>query len=212
MAGNLLTMRRWRRKYYDIFAKFYDWVIRVHSGDVSERLREFLVKKASIKDGMRVIDLCTGTGSVAVKVKILCPRACVYGIDFSKGMLKKAMEKSKDINWILATAAFLPIKDQSIDVVLCSHAFYELKGAERFWTLGEIKRVLKPEGKFLLMEHEVPKNRLIRMLYYIRIFSMGFYDGIGFIKREMDVLKLFFRKVEKLSSPTGRSKLILGVK
>ena len=212
MTGNLLIMRKWRRKYYDIFAKFYDWVIRVHSGDVSERLREFLVEKASIKDGMRVIDLCTGTGSVAVKVKTLCPKACVYGIDFSKGMLKKAMKKSKDINWILATAAFLPIKDQSIDVILCSHAFYELKGAERFWALGEIKRVLKPGGKFLLMEHEIPKSRLIRVLYYIRIFSMGFYDGIGFIKRELDVLKLFFRKVEKLTSPTGRSKLILGVK
>ncbi len=210
--GNLKGMRRWRRKYYDFFSKFYDWIIKTHSGDKSEKLREFLVKKADIFPGARVLDLCTGTGSVATKVKELYPDTFVWGLDFSKGMLEKALSKRGDIFWILGSAASLPFKDGVFDVVFCSHAFYELKGGEKYWTLGEVKRVLKSGGKFLLMEHDIPKNRFIKFLYYIRILSMGWWDGFDFVKRELNIFKLFFSCVSKVSSPTGRSKLIIGVK
>ncbi len=210
--GNLTGMRKWRRKYYDIFSSFYDWVIKAHSKDARERLREFLIEKAELTSGMRVLDLCTGTGSVAVKVKELYPDLSVFGLDFSMGMLRKAKSKRGDVFWVLGSAAGMPFKDEVFDVVFCSHAFYELKGKEKYWALGEVKRVLKKGGRFLLMEHEVPKNGFIRFLYYIRILSMGFGDGLDFVKRELDVLRLFFPYVTRLSSPTGKSKLIIGEK
>ena len=205
-------MRKWRRKYYDIFSKFYDTIIKLHSQDKSEALREFLIKKADLEPGFKVLDVCTGTGSVAVRAKELYPKCEIYGVDFSKGMLKKAKEKRKDVHWILASATMLPFKDNTFDVVFCSHAFYELKGAEKLWTLGEIKRVLKPKGRYLMMEHEVPKNRFIKFLYYIRLASMGSADGFEFVKKELNIISKFFSQVRKELSPSGRSKLIIGVK
>ncbi len=205
-------MRKWRRKYYDIFSKFYDWVIKLHSKDKSEALREYLIKKAEIISGYRVLDICTGTGSVAIKTKKLCPDCEVYGLDFSKGMLDKAKAKDDRVNWVLASVTNMPFKENSFDVVLCSHAFYELKGLEKFQALEEIKRVLKPQGKFLMMEHEVPKNGFIKLLYYIRLASMGSADGFEFVKKELEIFKKYFKDVKKDLSPTGRSKVITGIK
>ncbi len=205
-------MRKWRRKYYDIFSKFYDWIIKLHSQDKSEALREFLIKKAEINPGFKVLDICTGTGSVAIKAKQMCPECKVYGLDFSKGMLEKAKAKDKRIDWILASVTNIPFKNETFDVVLCSHAFYELKGLEKFQALEEIRRVLKPKGKFLMMEHEVPKNKFIKLLYYIRLASMGSADGFQFVKKELETFAKYFKKVKKDHSPTGRSKVIIGIK
>jgi len=205
-------MRKWRRKYYDIFSKFYDWIIKLHSQDKSEALREFLIKKAEINSGFKVLDICTGTGSVAIKAKQMYPECKVYGLDFSKGMLEKAKAKDKRIGWILASVTNMPFKSETFDVVLCSHAFYELKGLEKFQALEEIRRILKPKGKFLMMEHEVPKNKFIKLLYYIRLASMGSADGFQFVKKELEIFAKYFKKIKKDHSPTGRSKVIIGIK
>jgi len=208
-------MRRLRRKYYDAFSHIYDWVIKVHSSDKSEKLREFLVTKAQISEKDFVLDLCTGTGSVAIhafdKTK---DKGIVIGVDFSKGMLIKARQKSKgkNIYWIQANAAFLPFKNESFNVVLCSHAFYELKTKEKYWCLAEVLRVLKPKGRFCMMEHDEPDNSFIRFLYKIRLFTLGSFDTAQFVKKEMRLFSLFFSQITKEKSPSGNSKLYIGVK
>jgi len=93
--------------------------------------------------------------------------------------------------------------------VTCSHAFYELKGATQVNTLDEIKRCLKPGKPFLMMEHEVPENRLVLLLYRIRLMSMGRERALQILKHEAGFLKRHFRQVRKAAVVTGKSKIYI---
>ncbi len=209
-------MRRFRRFYYDLFSRVYDGVIAFHSSDRAGRLRAWLVERAGVEPGMRVLDLCTGTGSVALEArKVVGDSGLVVGVDFSRGMLKKAREKAwgvEGLEWVEACAPFLPFKEGTIHVVICSHAFYELKNWEKLWTLAEVKRVLVPGGRFCMMEHEEPAHPLVRFLYKVRLASMGSWNSERFVAREQLLFSRFFQKVTKERSPTGSSKLLVGVK
>ena len=85
-----------RRIYYDLFSKIYDFIIRLHSRDIAGSLRRFIVEKANLSEGDKALDLCTGTGSVAVELtKQVGEKGFVIGLDFSRGMLEKAKEKAR---------------------------------------------------------------------------------------------------------------------
>ena len=70
-------------------------------------------------------------------------------------------------------------------------------------------RVLKPEGTFLMMEHDEPKNLVIRILFYIRLASMGTGRAISVLRHEKELLQGYFESVERIGSPTGRSKIMV---
>lgn len=209
-------MRKYRRKYYDLFSYFYDSVIRLHSQDKSLYLRHYLAKKSAVQSKDTVLDLCTGTGSLALVLSNYVDKGLIIGVDFSKGMLSKARNKVhllrlKNIKFVMADAGFLPFKTGVFDVITCSHSMYELTGETRKRALAEIKRILKENGRFCMMEHERPNNVFIQFLYQIRILSMG-KEGLNIIKNELNELRKMFSHVEKEVTATGRSKLICAQK
>ncbi len=136
----------------------------------------------------------------------------VFSLDFSKGMLRAAKAKKgsmENMLLICGDATNLPFKDESFHGVVISHAFYEIKGEEgKKRLLREAKRVLKKGGIFCMMEHEVPKNPFVKLLFYLRIMSMGKRDAVVFIKRELDIVREIFGNVEKKLTPSGKSKLV----
>ncbi|RLB07709.1 MAG: hypothetical protein DRG59_06105, partial [Deltaproteobacteria bacterium] len=93
------------------------------------------------------------------------------------------------------------------DAVTCSHAFYELKGDVQDQVLKDIVRILKPGKPFLMMEHDLPENKFVRFLLYIRFFSMGAKKAIEILKHEKEMLEKYFHSVKKVETPTGRSKV-----
>ena len=109
----------------------------------------------------------------------------------------------------MADVAYLPFKNMIFDAVTCSHAFYELKGLTQDYCLYEIDRVLKPGRPFLMMEHDVPKNFFVRMLFYLRLLSMGPNKALEILRHERELLMRYFRSVEKIYTPTGRSKVMI---
>ena len=200
-----------RRGYYNIFSHVYDTFVRLHSGDSAQRLRRWLIETVGLEPGMNVLDLCTGTGSVAITARrAIGDKGLVVGLDFSEGMLRRAYQKSYNIAWIQADVTELPFKDNSLDAVFCAYGFYELKHGERTKVLEEVCRILVPEGKFLMMEHEVPMQPFIRFLYRIRLVTLGSLSSEKFIKKEMEIISGFFGSVMKEKSPSGNSKIIMG--
>jgi demethylmenaquinone methyltransferase/2-methoxy-6-polyprenyl-1,4-benzoquinol methylase len=203
-----------RQIYYDLFSKVYDFIIRLHSKDIEGSLRRFITGKTDLSKGDRALDLCTGTGSVAVKLaEQVGQNGLVIGLDFSRGMLEKAKEKAfrlnlKQLYLVQAYANQLPFKDSSFSGVTCSHAFYELKGRERTIAIDEVARVLRMGGRFCLMEHAKPQKRIPRLLFYVRIFFLGAKDARKFLGEEESILGEHFKNVMGQMSPTGRSKLI----
>jgi demethylmenaquinone methyltransferase/2-methoxy-6-polyprenyl-1,4-benzoquinol methylase len=170
-------MRRARRVYYDIFSRFYGGFVALHSGDRQGQARRFLAETVPLRKGGSVLDLCTGTGTL---LPLLQAKAGadgqVVGVDFSTGMLKMAHRKTMgltNVRLVQADAGRLPFASGIFDAVTCSHAFYELKGETQKEALREIVRVLRPGGAFLMMEHDVPANPLVKMLFYLRLTLIG---------------------------------------
>ena len=198
-----------RQKYYDFFSKFYDDFIKIHSKDKNENLRKLLIDLIDLKGNDRVLDLCCGTGSNFLHFKNKNPDCIYYGIDFSLGMLKKAKEKAPFSILVLGDVEFLPFKSNTFDYITYTYAFYELKSEKVETTLNEIKRVLKPHGKLFIMEHEIPKNKIIKYLYFIRLASMGLKKAKRILSSEIKFLKKVFPEVKKIVTPSGNSKIII---
>lgn len=206
-------MRKFRRGYYDRFSKFYDRFIALHATDKQGLLRVILAEQTAAVPGDMVLDICTGTGAV---LPFLANRVgaagLVVGLDFSSGMLGAARKKTRSktpICLVQADCGRLPFKAGTFAAVTCSHAFYELKGRTQVDTLREIKRCLKPGKPFLMMEHEVPENRLARLLFYIRLMSMGRERALQILKHETGFLKHHFQNVKKATTATGKSKIYI---
>jgi demethylphylloquinol methyltransferase len=205
-------VRTGRRRYYDIFSNFYDAFIQLHSRGDKDDTREFLVESACLgnRPSPRIIDICCGTGSVILAFKERYPESEAIGYDFSPGMLRKAREKdgSGRVKFVEGDAAALPFDDCSFDVVTCSHALYELKGESRERALREMKRVVRPDGLVLIMEHEVPRRPLIRLLFYIRMLSMGSEDAREFVRGGVEPYERIFPRVSLSHSSSGKSRLM----
>jgi ubiquinone/menaquinone biosynthesis C-methylase UbiE len=210
--------RSFRRFYYDLFSNFYDLVIRLHSRDREGLLRNFIAEKTNLSKADKALDLCTGTGSVAAELaRRVGEKGLVVGLDFSRGMLGKAKERSKKMNFdrlflVRSYAHLLPFKHDSFDGVTCSHAFYELKGKERNTAVHEVARVLKKGGRFCLMEHAKPQRLLLRIFFYTRIFLLGSRDARKFLAEGESIFPKDFENIRKMKSPTGQSMLLYGEK
>ena len=187
-----------------------------HASDQQQIARRFLAQKTETNPGDSILDICTGTGSVLLRHQDRVGKdGVVVGVDFSRGMLKVAKKKVTDHSkplLVQADVAFLPLKEGRFHAVTCSHAFYELKGETARQCLGEVVRILKRGKRFLMMEHDVPKRLPIRILFYIRIFSMGFKKALEILKNEDALFKAYFGSVQKVRTETGRSKILIGKK
>lgn len=206
-------MRGMRRAYYNKFSRLYDRFVALHSRDAQGLARKFLADRLPVENGASVLDLCTGTGSLLSHLQAkVGPRGRVIGLDFSRGMLEVGRKKTRslpNVHLVEADAGRLPFASGTLDAVTCSHAFYELKGETQDWALQEIVRVLRPQGAFLMMEHDVPSNAFVRFLFYLRLASMGAGRAITFLHQEQEVLKRHFGGVEKVVPPAGRSKVMI---
>jgi demethylmenaquinone methyltransferase/2-methoxy-6-polyprenyl-1,4-benzoquinol methylase len=212
------NMKGLRRGYYNLFSRVYDGFIRLHSGDTEDLLRRFIVEKVKLAKGERTLDLCTGTGSVALELaRAVREGGIAVGLDFSRGMLKRAQEKSRKLNsrnlhLVEGDASMLPFKDSCFKAVTCSHAFYELKGSDRKRAVNEVARVTREGGKFCLMEHAEPEGRVAKLFFNLRIRLLGSADAGHFFEEESDTLRGYFQRITTEMAPTGKSKLMCGVR
>jgi demethylmenaquinone methyltransferase/2-methoxy-6-polyprenyl-1,4-benzoquinol methylase len=209
-------MKGLRRGYYNLFSTIYDGFIRLHSGDAEGLLRRFIAERAKLVEGDRTLDLCTGTGSVALEItQAVGERGMVVGVDFSHGMLRRAQEKSRgtesaNLRLVEADASMLPFKNSCFSAVTCSHAFYELKGPDRTRAIEEVGRVIREGGRFCLMEHAEPEGRMARLFFHLRIRLLGSGSAGRFFVDEALSLGSRFARITTEIAPTGKSKLICG--
>lgn len=202
-----------KRRFYDLFSSFYDRFVRLHSGDRQESMRDFLAEVADARGGQTVIDLCTGTGASALRLARAGAR--IVGIDFSRGMLQQARRKDTrgaEVRWVQADASALPIASCSVDRATCSYAMYEFPGTVRRAVLQEVARILKPGGKFVMMEHLPPKRTLIKLLYLIRIYVLGSKGVRSFVGSEEGELRVYLDRVGTVMSRGEKTKAVFGFK
>lgn len=172
----------------------YDRLNRVATLTLDQLWRKLAAKEILKQKPAKVLDLCCGTGdlilAVANNVGTCHGMPLLVGADYSRHFLEYAKEKAKrffaraqndksgttNIDFIEADAANLSFDDNTFDVVGMSFAFRNLtyKNPNREKYLSEILRVLKPGGKFILIETSQPANPIIRKLFhlYMRIIPL----------------------------------------
>jgi demethylmenaquinone methyltransferase / 2-methoxy-6-polyprenyl-1,4-benzoquinol methylase len=111
--------------------------------------------------GVRVLDLCCGTGDMAFALRRQSPQAGITGADFSHSMLVLALKKNSQpprIKWIEADALQLPFANESFDLVTSAFGFRNL--ADYDAGLREIRRVLRPGGECGILEFSEPQGAM----------------------------------------------------
>lgn len=158
------------QRMFDGIAKSYEWPAELLSFLQYGRWRRSLVSRLEVAPAATVLDVCTGTGLVAIDIAegLGCR---VVGLDLSRGMLDEARRNVASGNTdcsvplIQGRAERLPFADGSFDAVVFTFLLRYIESPES--TLGELARVLRPGGQMLSLEFFVPPNPMMRALWLL---------------------------------------------
>ncbi len=152
----------------------------VFSPDTNQRLIDIFVRLTGLPRGAHIADLGCGSG---VFTEILRQRGyeCT-GVDLSPTLIRIAREKFPGIEFIEGDIEHLPFADGSFDGVLLAGVVHHF--SESSLCVAEIKRILRPGGKFVAFD----PNRMNPAMYLYRDRSSPFYSAIGVTENERPVL------------------------
>lgn len=145
-------------------AWWYDLTVRLFTLGRERAFRKRILEPAQLKVGEAVLDVGCGTGSLALLAKKeVGTQGEVHGIDASPEMIGRARQKAKeagaDVRFDVAPAQSLPFSDRTFDVVLSTLMFHHLPRPSREQLACEIRRVLKPGGRVLVVDFAKGKKR-----------------------------------------------------
>lgn len=149
----------------DLLTPLYDpllWFMR------ESRFKGDLIEQAQISNGIRVLDVGCGTGTLAIMTKQLHPEAEVVGIDADTKILQiaraKAAKTGIKLTFDQGMADHLPYADSSFDRVLSSLFLHHLSTENKLRTLREVLRVLRTGGRFDVVDFGPPRTFYSRLV------------------------------------------------
>ena len=149
-------------------ARSYDLHVALMTLGRVRALRDRTIELARISPGEHVLDVGCGTGEVAMRAKARSgPTGSVTGIDPAPEMIAVARQKAAraglDVDYRVAAVEALPFADACFDVVLSSLMMHHLPADLKPRALAEIRRVLKPDGRLVVVDFKQPTSRLGRL-------------------------------------------------
>jgi demethylmenaquinone methyltransferase / 2-methoxy-6-polyprenyl-1,4-benzoquinol methylase len=180
-------------KVHDLFSRIaprYDLINDLQSFGLHRHWKRSVVRLARPEAGQRALDLCCGTGDLALALARHGAR--VTGLDFSEQMLGVAESRTSRIRlrepepaphatrnpqhasapprFVRGDAQRLPFSDNSFDIVTVGYGLRNLANWEA--GLGEMRRVARSGGRLLVLDFGKPDNALWRGLYfgYLKLF------------------------------------------
>lgn len=144
---------------FDTISGNYDGLNRVISFGIDVSWRKKVLKLVSAKNPKTILDIATGTGDLAILMAETSATE-IIGADISEGMMevgrKKVTEKGLDkkIKLVYGDSENLPFEDNYFDAITVAFGVRNFETLEK--GLGDILRVLKPNGIFVILETSVP--------------------------------------------------------
>ncbi|UCG79115.1 MAG: bifunctional demethylmenaquinone methyltransferase/2-methoxy-6-polyprenyl-1,4-benzoquinol methylase UbiE [Nitrospirota bacterium] len=191
----------------DIFttvAPHIDLLSSLFSFGIADLWRRRLVKLAHFQKSDKVLDLCTGTGKLAILTAgKLGSGGSVTGIDLCSGMLEKARAKSRaaylPVTFEQQNAKSLPYKNGYFDVVTVAFGMRNIMDTRP--ALLESHRVLRNNGRFICLELTKPTSRWFRYVYdpYVNIL-IPLIGGI--VTRDREPYSYLPRSIEAFPAPS----------
>ncbi len=181
------------RQFFDGLAPKYDALNEVLSLGQHQRIKRAAIQRIGIKPGDRVLDLCTGSGDIALWIAKHYPRCEVIGADVSQKMLEIASRRGSqfsNLKFQTADSMQLPFANESFDVVIVSFGLRNLDDLKK--GLLEMKRVArlggkvvsldlgKPQGGFLYWVHKIYFQTFVPLLGKY-IFHRGEFNSFAYL-------------------------------
>ena len=183
MSKQAKTTRPLHKIFTDI-PPHYDTINRIFTWGMDNKWRFRAVRECLAEKPKKVLDLACGTGDLAVMLAETAEYPVeITGLDYSEPMLEiarwKADEAEQKIKFVEGDAVNLPFPDGYFDSVIISFAFrnltYRQPNAGKH--IAEVLRILRPGGKFVIVESSQPKNWLLRQLDHLYVRTFVYWMG-----------------------------------
>jgi demethylmenaquinone methyltransferase/2-methoxy-6-polyprenyl-1,4-benzoquinol methylase len=155
---------------FDAIAGRYDLLNHVLSAGIDRRWRIRAVRSLRLTGRETILDLCTGTGDLAIAAVRAQPSAVrVVGVDFSRAMLRVGEQKLRKerldarIAMVQGDATRIPLGDQSVDAVTIGFGIRNVENMDA--ACAELYRVMKPRGRLAILEFAVPTVPVFGAVY-----------------------------------------------
>ncbi len=159
------------RAMFDNIAGYYDCTNKILSFGLDHRWRRFAVARLAPQAGKVYLDVGAGTGDIALEIVSQVPGSRVVGIDPSEGMLVVGRSKvqaagyERDITLEMGDVLGLRYDDHSFDGAITSFCIRNVTDRRR--GLREIRRVICPGGKILILELTEPTGFIMRPMFRV---------------------------------------------
>ncbi len=156
-------------KMFDAISGNYDGLNRVISFGIDIKWRKKVLQLVADKKPKTILDIATGTGDLAILMATTSAQRIV-GLDLSPGMLEigktkiKTQKLDSKIEMIVGDSEKLPFEDNSFDAITVAFGIRNFENLEK--GLSEIKRVLKPNGIFVVLETSNPTKFPFKQGYF----------------------------------------------
>jgi ubiquinone/menaquinone biosynthesis C-methylase UbiE len=145
---------------FDRLTPLFDVFVR---GTARERtIKRMLLSQAALEGGLDVLDVGSGTGTLAIWAKQSVPGARIRGLDGDPAIIEQAVRKATragvEVPFDEGLSYDLPYEDASFDRVLSSLFFHHLVLRDKERTIAEIARVLRPGGQLHVADFGQPRS------------------------------------------------------
>lgn len=190
------------RNMFNRISSRYDLVNDILSCGVHRLWLKKAVRFISPSPNFNLLDLATGTGKFAFEFAKMNRDLKIYALDFSEKMVEIARQRAKkhhyNVDFLLGDALNIPFPDSTFEIVSMSYGIRNVASIEK--CLKEIARVLKPKGRFVIIEFGHPNNFLqpiYKFLQKILFIPIG-----GLITGDIKAYKYLFTTINNF--PCGQ--------
>ncbi len=190
-------------RLFDQGAKHYDAVVDWGFLRSGAGYRRWVQQRHGLKPGHHLLDVACGTGLVAVAAaKILGTAEHITCLDPSEGMLAVARTKLA-ARFVRGRAEAMPFPDNSFDFLTMGYALRHVSDLET--TFGEFRRVLKPQGKLLILEVTKPAGHVAR--FFFRLYFGRIYPALTQLftrsRDARDMMRYYWETMEACVPPAA---------
>jgi demethylmenaquinone methyltransferase/2-methoxy-6-polyprenyl-1,4-benzoquinol methylase len=186
------------KEMFEGVAHRYDVLNRVLSFGIDGTWRRRVVESLELRPEHRVLDLCCGTGDLALEI---ARRSACTGCDFSWNMLVRARDKSaacgRPLALACADALELPFGGDLFDRATIAFGIRNLESMSA--GLLEIRRVLKPGGRLAILEFSQPYRGWLRLPY--RIYLHWLLPCIGGLLSKREAYRYLAESIQGFPVP-----------
>lgn len=160
----------YNRRFFNGLAQKYDALNEVLSMGQQKRFKRKAIARLNIRSSSKILDVCTGSGDMAILMAKTYPNSHITAIDFSENMLQIAKAKAQqakceNIQFVQGDAMNMPFDDNSFDAIFVGFGLRNLTCLQD--GLKELKRVAKSGATVSSLDMGKPKGAFLKAIYHI---------------------------------------------